>query len=154
MADHFVQGTVFPDLILDEVVKSLLSTGGDEDLPSEVYAAIPSDWAAPYGGETHLVEEVGWVLSAFNVETDKKEGTSYIYFDDMPDTEIAAEVLQWILSRNPERFKYVILEGAMTCSKMRQGEFGGFAYFITRSDIRSISTGEWITERISEMEGE
>lgn len=38
----------------------------------------------------------------------------------------------------------IIIEGAATCSKLREGEFGGFAYFITRDEVRYASTWQWL----------
>ena len=41
-------------------------------------------------------------------------------------------------------YPHITIHGSATCSKMREGEFGGFAYVITRDDVRSHSTWEWI----------
>jgi len=46
-------------------------------------------------------------------------------------------------------YPYIVIEGAVTCSKMRPGEFGGFVYFITREEVRYASTGSWIVEQES-----
>lgn len=48
---------------------------------------------------------------------------------------------------DPAEYPHIIIEGAATCSKMRQGEFGGFAFFITREEIRWVSTWSWIGEQ-------
>ena len=44
----------------------------------------------------------------------------------------------------------IVIEGAATCSKMRPGEFGGFAHLITRDDVRSMSTWQWLDEQDGE----
>lgn len=44
-------------------------------------------------------------------------------------------------------YPHIIIEGAATCSKMRSGEFGGFAYFITRDDVRYVATWQWLHEQ-------
>ena len=48
---------------------------------------------------------------------------------------------------DPADTPYIVIEGAATCGKMRQGEFGGFAYFITREEVRFISTWGWVDEQ-------
>jgi hypothetical protein len=45
---------------------------------------------------------------------------------------------------DPDAYPYISIEGAATCSKMRQGEIGGYAHLITRDAIRSMSTWEWL----------
>jgi hypothetical protein len=45
------------------------------------------------------------------------------------------------------RYPSIVIQGAATCSKMRQDEFGGFAHFITRAEIRSVSTWQWLYEQ-------
>jgi hypothetical protein len=47
---------------------------------------------------------------------------------------------------DPVSYPYIVIEGAATCSKMRSGEFGGFAYFITRDEVRYMSTWQWLHE--------
>jgi dethiobiotin synthetase len=60
----------------------------------------------------------------------------------------SVELLQAKLKQlDPAEYPHIVIEGAYTCSKMRQGEFGGFAYFITRQDIKSIFTAQWIHEQ-------
>jgi hypothetical protein len=39
-----------------------------------------------------------------------------------------------------------VIEGAATCNKMRAHEFGGIAYFITRDEVRQMSTWQWLDE--------
>jgi hypothetical protein len=48
---------------------------------------------------------------------------------------------------DPAAYPHISIEGAAVCSKMRMGEFGGFAHFITRDDIRSVSTSQWLFEQ-------
>ena len=48
---------------------------------------------------------------------------------------------------DPAIYPHIAIHGAATCSKMRPDEFGGFAIFITRDEIRSISTWEWLEEQ-------
>lgn len=44
-------------------------------------------------------------------------------------------------------YPHIVIEGAATCSKMRPGEFGGFALFITREEVRGTSTWQWVNEQ-------
>jgi hypothetical protein len=56
-------------------------------------------------------------------------------------------LLQRILKTlDSETYLHITIEGASTCSKMRSGEFGGFAYFITREEVRYMSTWAWLHE--------
>lgn len=48
---------------------------------------------------------------------------------------------------DPASYPHITIEGAATCSKMRPGEFGGFAYFITRDEIRYCSTWQWLSQQ-------
>ena len=59
----------------------------------------------------------------------------------------STEILQAKLKQlDPVTYPHIVIEGAATCSKMRSGEFGGFAYFITREEVRYISTWSWLHE--------
>lgn len=48
---------------------------------------------------------------------------------------------------DPAAYPHIAIHGAATCSKMRPDEFGGFAIFITREEIRSQSTWQWLAEQ-------
>jgi len=48
---------------------------------------------------------------------------------------------------DPVSHPHITIEGAATCSKMRPGEFGGFAYFITRDEMRYFSTWQWLNQQ-------
>src|SRR5262249_12867302 len=50
---------------------------------------------------------------------------------------------------DPADTPHIVIEGAATCSKMRPGEFGGFAYFITREEVRFFATWQWVDEQSS-----
>ena len=62
-----------------------------------------------------------------------------------------AEVLQEILRGLPEEeYPHITYEYAETCSKMRPGEFGGGAIFITREEIVWTNSSEWLRQRASQ----
>jgi hypothetical protein len=44
------------------------------------------------------------------------------------------------------QYPAIEIEGAMTCNKMRAGEFGGFAYRITRDQVQYMSTSGWLMD--------
>jgi hypothetical protein len=44
-------------------------------------------------------------------------------------------------------YPHIVINGACWCSKMRPDEFGGFAYVITRDDVRHINTWQWLEEQ-------
>ena len=52
-----------------------------------------------------------------------------------------------LLYLDPAEYPHITIQGASTCSKMRPDEFGGFAVFITRDTIRSISTWQWLHDQ-------
>lgn len=49
-----------------------------------------------------------------------------------------------LVAANPVALPFVEIQGAFTCSKLRQGEFGGFAHMITPTRTDSIDTGSWL----------
>jgi hypothetical protein len=48
---------------------------------------------------------------------------------------------------DPVAYSCITIQGAATCSKMRPDEFGGFAHLITRDDVCSMSTWQWLDEQ-------
>jgi hypothetical protein len=48
---------------------------------------------------------------------------------------------------DPGAYPHIAITGAATCSKMREGEFGGFAHYITRDRVSSVSTWQWLLEQ-------
>lgn len=59
-------------------------------------------------------------------------------------------VLQNVLLRHPD-FSHFVLEGALTCDKMRPGEFGGFAILITRDTVKYGGTQQIIRDWEKEL---
>ena len=64
--------------------------------------------------------------------------------DDGFGVDCRALLQEKLRQLDPAAYPCISIQGAATCSKMRPDEFGGFAYLITRHDIRSISTWEWL----------
>jgi hypothetical protein len=44
-------------------------------------------------------------------------------------------------------YPHITIHGASTCDKMRADEFGGFAYVITRENVRIMSTWQWLANQ-------
>jgi len=62
--------------------------------------------------------------------------------------ESLEEALQDVVKCN--NTDYITVEGAYTCSKMRPGEFGGFAVFITEDDCEHFGTTSWLRGKLEE----
>ena len=59
---------------------------------------------------------------------------------------------QEIIRRSNGELPWISKESAYTCSKMRPDGYGGGAIFITADDIQYCFTGQWLEQRISEVE--
>jgi hypothetical protein len=73
--------------------------------------------------------------------------------DDGFEVDCPALMQEKLRQLDPVAYPHIAIQGAATCSKTRQDEFGGFAYLITRSDIRSISTWQWLHEQTHQNSG-
>ena len=60
-------------------------------------------------------------------------------------------VLQGIVRRYSERLPYVVVQQALTCTRMRPDGFGGAATFIAPDRIEHICTTSWARERIEAL---
>lgn len=148
MPDNYCSGTVSPTLPVTAV--------------TNLARAVLMDW--------------GFSLD-FNLE---KESV-YLSFDDSlaPDVSVTQELLDIYASdplmsdafvagaaphwsvilqsvlRLPEcdTITHIAVEAAEWCSRMAQGEFGGWAYCITREKIQSGSTGDMIDDMLSDKWG-
>lgn len=122
MANNYAQATIDPCL-----PASLFS---DEELDSLAFGC---------GLRT---ERDGDLLYFFAEESFWEEGEDH---RERPINSI--ELLQSKLRLlAPEEYPRITIEGADTCSKMRPGEFGGFAYHITREEVQYRSTWQWLGE--------
>jgi hypothetical protein len=91
--------------------------------------------------------------------TTQREGGSLYFFaeesfcergedEDGFGVDCLALFQEKLLRLDSAEYPHIAIEGAATCSKMRPGEFGGFAYLITRDAIRSYTTWQWLREHI------
>jgi hypothetical protein len=125
MADNYSQTTVSPEL------PAALFT--DEELRSLEFAC----------GLTY--ERCGENLYFFAETCFYDQGED----DDGFGVDCLSLLQEKLLKLDRDAYPHISIQGAATCSKMRPDEFGGFAYFITRDDIRSVSTWQWLHEQTS-----
>ena len=73
-----------------------------------------------------------------------------IYAEESGTPELVAEFLQQYLEKfQPQGSLW--FAWATTCSKMRAGEFGGGAAFITATDIKFLDTHSWAEEQAKKL---
>ena len=65
---------------------------------------------------------------------------------DVSDTDIFSKAL---MHDSCNDILHVVIEGAYTCDKMRQGEFGGWAAIITRNGVQDVCTSELINDLLN-----
>lgn len=144
MASNSDQSTMTPLLPLTDeqraAIKSLNSycheQGEDPDNP---LTDLAKEWLAKFG----IGEDDMWP----NMEKVDDFEVYYLFYEDGSLTPSVAAVFQEILcGLDAGEYPHLVWEGAYTCSKMRPGEFGGWACVITRDDIYWSSTQDWIDE--------
>jgi hypothetical protein len=96
-------------------------------------------------------------LATCGLSWEKIEGNLYFFADtsfreegedNQGSTIDCLALLQSKLRQlDPAAYPHISIQGAATCSKMRPDEFGGFAHLITRVDVRSMSTWQWLDEQ-------
>jgi len=139
MANNYAQATMSPVIPLTEeqlegiaALKRVLVDGEDDE------NALAGRWCA----EFDITED-----DEFPDVDEVEPGSYYLYYEEGSLTPGVSMVMQDILRGLDENdVPHLIWEGAYTCSKMRPGEFGGWACVITREDIQWFSTNAWIRE--------
>lgn len=110
-----------------------------------------------------LADAVGLTIQPFNDEGDMVYlfnedycTSGYIENEDGTEKEVTDEdlyaAIQDIIRNSEGKLTWVSHEQAYTCDKMRPGEFGGSAVFITADDIQYHGTSSWLERRIYEAE--
>jgi hypothetical protein len=123
MANNYSQATLTPDLpatLFDEEELTLLET------------------ACGLTFERYDENIYFFADQCFREEGDDEDGET---------VDCLALMQQKLRQLDPIAYPHIAIQGAATCSKMRPDEFGGFAYLITRTDVRSISTWEWLHQQ-------
>lgn len=111
-----------------------------------------------------LAEAVGASLQPFNDDdsmvylfNEDYCTSGHIENEDGTEKEVSDDDLyaglQDIIRRSEGRLTWISHEQAYTCDKMRSGEFGGSAVFITADNIQYHGTSSWLERRIGEAEG-
>ena len=87
----------------------------------------------------------------WDIENRKKNSALLcIFSEESGNLENAALFIQQFLRKfRPDG--YVSLTWAATCSKMRAGEFGGGAAFITAENIEFMDSYSWVDKQIAEF---
>ena len=121
-------------------------------IPKHLFTEADLNLLDSLGITANSVHDADDVLYLFNedycttgyleTETGEKEVTE----DDL------YALLQEVIRRSNGSLKWISHEQAYTCDKMRRGEFGGSAVFITADDIQYHGTSSWLERRIAEAE--
>ncbi len=135
MADNHASGT-FEPLIPSDLITTEFETLADA---LGVTVNRPND----DGKEVYLFND-GYCSSGY---IENEDGTE----KEVTDEDLYAAI-QDIIRRSSGRLTWVSHEQAYTCDKMRAGEFGGSAVFITADDIQYHGTSSWLERRIYEAE--
>ena len=137
MASYYVHAVVSPPF----------PTGLLADWECEILSALGWELTPIAGGIQLFVDGEGW--------RDELEAT------DAPDllAKLPSDLLhnggdlgnyallQHLVVRHG--LPYLTVEMSFTCSKMAPDGFGGAAYLITADKIESVSTGEWLAEKLA-----
>ncbi len=101
-----------------------------------------------------MTQDIRQLLAAFGFSFAEADQGVYCYADEYSslgynettgDYDIDIQpILQNLIAHSGNRLKYIAIEGAFTCSKMRPGEFGGFAIFVTERAAHYANTTQWI----------
>ena len=151
MANNYQQATVVPFLFPPPEALTLLSELRDiedDNLSPELLEKIPEEWTTESAeeGARVLTEEMESAFRAIDFEPASREEGTYFFFEDFCPDEGAA-VVQWLLRQCTKETPWATIEGAYTCSELRPGQFGGFAWFITRDSLDCSGTSHWISEQ-------
>uniref|UniRef100_A0A6M3LRZ7 Uncharacterized protein n=1 Tax=viral metagenome TaxID=1070528 RepID=A0A6M3LRZ7_9ZZZZ len=92
-------------------------------------------------------EDLEKISEYISVEEYDRDGETYLYLfsEEYGDWDELSEVLKNCLKYLP--IDYFTIQIANTCSKMRHGEFGGCALFITKEEIKYCDIWDWLMEQ-------
>ena len=167
MANNYIQGTVDPFLPLKawhfavrdvfwetsgSIPEGLDFTDGKLTIVDEVqFREILSTELGDEGDLKKLLEGLERLFACgdeiFNLtweRTSAAEDTTYYLYAEDGLGEADLVFLQWVIEDMPPEIKWITAEFAYSCSKMRPGEFGGGAWFITRDGTETFFTGSWL----------
>lgn len=150
MANNYDQSTMSPKIPLTPDQVAALDSLRAFCFEGEEDPDIPlTDLAKKWMAEFEISEDDIWP----DREAEPGSDVHYLYYEDGSLTPGTSSVLQEILrGLDPVEYPHLAWEGAYTCSKLRPGEFGGWACFITRDEIQWHSTFEWLEKKAKEAE--
>lgn len=156
MANNYSQGTVLPFLPLTRLHRSLIDWDIEDSLVDEE-GNLPDASTLDTEGEARLiVDQLALSIPLTEeyqhqgtpgYETHGTEGMYYVFLENGLSEEGAAVLQRILKDLDAEEYPYLRVEGAYTCSKLRPGEFGGWACHITREDIQWGGTSSWLHQQ-------
>lgn len=107
----------------------------------------------------HLLTDEDYALfERFGVDDAPDGDAVYLYADDGmydregdEDSDLVMDALSKLIARSNGEVEYIMYEEAHRCDKMRQGEFGGGACFITATGFEWMGTSWWLQQQISKL---
>lgn len=129
MADYYTQMTMQPEV------------------PSDLLTEAEKDFLANfgiYGEELPHRKTVYLYAEQYNVDGWDEEER------EVEEQELI-DLCQALIKSSSGRLKFISMELAYTCSKMRPEAFGGSAYFITAEEFDFVSTSQWLMEKLGEV---
>ena len=106
-------------------------------------------------GIVYILDRIGGMDASPNFEYSRANdgGDFYLYVEEGGAGDAHAIFLQWVLTTIQEdQFPFITFEYANVCDKMRPGEFGGGAWFITRTGTEFHNTGSWLHAQMERFE--
>jgi hypothetical protein len=97
--------------------------------------------------------EIKALKSSCNVVCHRKGDRLHLlgkmYFTEVDEEYSPVNLLAFLLQEklwqlDADAYPHIIIHGVCICHKKRPDEFGGYACVITRDQIRSMSTWEWL----------
>lgn len=148
MANNYSQATINPYIPVEHVTDTEL---GLLNLAGITYDKYPEGCYYFYAGDnlnssicTDWLEEDE---ADFSITPDPRNNSYFNQDGSLCDDIEVAEIFQNILHRLPQNVEYIEIHGADTCDKLRMDNFGGFAFYITRSEIDFFSTWDWLQSK-------
>ena len=162
MANNYSQATVTPDIpanLVTEFEKILLSEYGfqyeDSTKNNDLYF---------FASDNVSDDACGFELVQINDHAAKGDEIARDMLIKLGQADISAEtddvisrfygwpdIFQHILNKPGCEIVEIIIEGANTCSKMRQGEFGGWVSRITKTSIQHRNTADLLGQMRDEL---
>jgi len=135
-------------LSLIEVVRGEMET---EDFDDEGEALTDAGKIASEVWDLSAVDPLD-ASSAFSFEKIEEEGKLGVHFfaEESGDVEVLAHVIQAFLKRFNKDTGFIIT-WSETCSKMRDGAFGGGACVVTARGLRMESSNTWAMHMLKDM---